>query len=445
MSATPYRPDIDGLRAVAVLAVVVYHAWPHALPGGFVGVDIFFVISGYLITRILLRARLHVRGLLSPTRAPAGASTSAHCGDDALVGAMILPPDGLRRMLGHAIGGTLFVANFVSYADAGYFGGDADLRPFLHLWSLGVEEQFYLVWPVAIWLALRHGAVTRLVVIGAAASFAAYVWLGEHDPRAAFFLPWSRFWELLAGALMLKVELPRRWAGVASTLGLALIAGSVALVSVEADYPGLALVLPVLGACLVVAARDSPLNVRLLASRPAVFIGLVSYPLYLWHWPLLALLRNVDRAPSSAAIGAVLALAALLAVATWWIVERPLVHRPIGRVCAGLAAGLAALTVGATLARAAVPHESNQLVDATCAERYPFQATGLWFCMLSKDAPPTVLLLGDSHAHHLYAGMAKALPAETVLMIGACTPTPGCASLSARMRAARAPTITSRD
>ena len=127
---------------------------------------------------------------------------------------------------------------------------------------------------------------------------------------------------------MLKVELPRRWAGVASTLGLALIAGSVALVSVEADYPGLALVLPVLGACLVVAARDSPLNVRLLASRPAVFIGLVSYPLYLWHWPLLALLRNVDRAPSSAAIGATLALAALLAVATWWIIERPLVRLP---------------------------------------------------------------------------------------------------------------------
>src|SRR6188472_1724703 len=220
MSATPYRPDIDGLRAVAVLAVVVYHAWPHALPGGFVGVDVFFVISGYLITRILVAPDFTFAGFyrrrvrrLAPALLLVVATTL-------LVGAMILPPDGLRRMLGHAIGGTLFVANFVSYADAGYFGGDADLRPFLHLWSLGVEEQFYLVWPVAIWLALRHGAVTRLVFIGAAASFAAYVWLGEHDPRAAFFLPWSRFWELLAGALMLKVELPRPWAGVASTLGL---------------------------------------------------------------------------------------------------------------------------------------------------------------------------------------------------------------------------------
>ena len=256
MSATPYRPDIDGLRAVAVLSVVVYHAWPHALPGGFVGVDVFFVISGYLITRILLTPEFSFAGFyrrrvrrLAPALLLVVATTL-------LLGAMILPPDGLRRTLSHAIGGTLFVANFVSYADAGYFGGDADLRPFLHLWSLGVEEQFYLVWPVAIWLALRGGVVTRLVVIGAAASFTVYVWLGEHDPRAAFFLPWSRFWELLAGALMLKVELPRRFAGVASTLGLALIAGSVALVSVEADYPGLALVLPVFGACLVVAARD---------------------------------------------------------------------------------------------------------------------------------------------------------------------------------------------
>ena len=163
--------------------------------------------------------------------------------------------------------------------------------------------------------------------------------------------------ELLAGALMLKVTLPRRWAAAASTLGLAFIACSVAVISVEAGYPGVALVLPVLGASLVIAGRDSPLNVRVLASRPAVFIGLVSYPIYLWHWPLLSLLRNVDRAPTSAAIGAALALAALLAVATWWIVERPLVRLPIGRVCAGLAAGLVGLTVGATLARAAVPQE----------------------------------------------------------------------------------------
>ena len=396
MSATPYRPDIDGLRAVAVLSVVVYHAWPSALPGGFVGVDIFFVISGYLITRILLAPEFTFTGFyrrrvrrLAPALLLVVATTL-------LLGAMILPPDGLRRMLGHAIGGTLFVANFVSYADAGYFGGDADLRPFLHLWSLGVEEQFYLVWPVAVWLALRHGALTRLIVIGGVASFAAYVWLGEHDPRAAFFLPWSRFWELLAGALMLKLTLPRRWAGAASTLGLAFIGCSVAVISVEADYPGVALVLPVLGASLVIAGRESPLNVRLLASRPAVFIGLVSYPIYLWHWPLLALLRNVDRAPSSAAIGAVLALAALLAVATWWIVERPLVRLPIGRVCAGLAAGLVGLTVGATLARAAVPQEWNQLVDASCARRYPFHASGLWFCTLSKDAPPTVLLSGTA-------------------------------------------------
>jgi peptidoglycan/LPS O-acetylase OafA/YrhL len=425
MSTTSYRRDIDGLRAVAVLAVVVYHAWPHALPGGFVGVDVFFVISGFLITRILLapdfsfidfycrRARRLLPALLIVLVATLA------------IGRAILPPDSLHRLLGHAIGGGLFAANFVSYFGGGYFGGDADLRPLLHLWSLGVEEQFYLVWPAAVWLALRRGRLGWLVAVVAAASLAAFVWLGEHDPRAAFYLPWSRFWELLAGAAMIAVEVPRRWADAAAAAGLALTGAGFASMSGEVDFPGVAFTVPVAGTCLLLAARTSWLNSRVLASGIAVGVGLVSYPLYLWHWPLLALLRNVDRTPSTAAICAVLAAALVLAVLTWRVVERPLTKWPLRRVAAGLVGGLAALVATTAASQAALPHEPLVLVDAACAARYPYPTRGLWFCRLSRDGPPTVLVLGDSHAHHLYEGVANALPTETVLMVGACTPTPG--------------------
>nr|HET7859348.1 acyltransferase [Caldimonas sp.] len=299
MSATPYRPDIDGLRAVAVLAVVAYHAWPHALPGGFVGVDVFFVISGFLITRILLApgcsfASFYARRVrrIFPALLIVLAATAA-------IGATFLPPDNLGNLLVHTIGGGLFVANVVSYHDVGYFNGVAELKPLVHLWSLGVEEQFYLLWPVMVWVAARKKVLAPAIAIVAVASLALFLWWSERDPRAAFYLSPARFWELLAGAMLVRIELPSRWRGAAAASGLALIAASAALLSAETEFPGLLLLVPVAGACLVVAAPGTHSAGRLLASRAAVAIGLVSYPLYLWHWPLLSLLRNFDRAPST--------------------------------------------------------------------------------------------------------------------------------------------------
>ncbi|MEO8312569.1 MAG: acyltransferase, partial [Caldimonas sp.] len=332
MSATPYRPDIDGLRAVAVLAVVAYHAWPQALPGGFVGVDVFFVISGYLITRILLAPglsfadfyRRRIRRIF-PALLIVLASTLA-------IGATFLPPDNFRNLLAHTIGGGLFVANFVSYHDVGYFNGAAELKPLVQLWSLGVEEQFYLVWPLLVGFAVRRGVLTRALVVGALLSFAAFAWLSEADPRAAFYLSPPRFWELIAGALLVGVAVPARWTTAASSLGLALIAASVVFIASETEFPGVLLLGPTLGACLIIAAPGTHPAGRLLSSRAAVAIGLISYPLYLWHWPLLSLLRNFERSPSNAAIAAVVAMSLLLAGLTWWIVERPLARwrlRPV--------------------------------------------------------------------------------------------------------------------
>jgi len=425
MSATPYRPDIDGLRAVAVLAVVAYHAWPHALGGGFVGVDVFFVISGFLITRILLApgfsfASFYARRVrrIFPALLIVLAATVA-------IGATFLPPDNLRNLLVHTIGGGLFVANVVSYHDVGYFNGVAELKPLVHLWSLGVEEQFYLLWPVIVWLAARRRVLMPTIAIVGVASLALFLWWSERDPRAAFYLSPARFWELLAGAMLVRVEVPERWRSAAAATGLVLIAMSAALLSAETEFPGLLMLLPVVGACLVVASPGPHRAGRLLASRTAVAIGLISYPLYLWHWPLLSLLRNFDRAPSTLTLCAAVALSFVLAALTWRAVERPLVTLRLRPVAASLAAAMLAGVGLATAAHARVPAESNEIANAACTARYPFRPDGLWFCRLSKDAAPTVLLLGDSHANHLYDGIAEVFPEDTVLAIGACMPTIG--------------------
>ena len=425
MSATPYRPDIDGLRAVAVLAVVAYHAWPRALGGGFVGVDVFFVISGFLITRILLApdfsfASFYARRVrrIFPALLIVLAATAA-------IGATFLPPDNLRNLLVHTIGGGLFVANIVSYHDVGYFNGVAELKPLVHLWSLGVEEQFYLLWPVLVWLAVRKKVLAPAIAIVAVASLALFLWWSERDPRAAFYLSPARFWELLAGAMLVRTAVPERWRGAAAATGVALIAASAVLLSAETEFPGLLMLVPVAGACLVVASPGAHGAGRLLASRAAVAIGLVSYPLYLWHWPLLSLLRNFDRAPSTAAICATVALAFVLATLTWRTVERPLVALRLRPLAATLAAAMLAGVGLAAAAREAMPAESNEIANAACTARYPFRPDGLWFCRLSKDTAPTVLLLGDSHANHLYDGVAEVFPNDAVLAIGACMPTVG--------------------
>lgn len=425
MSSTPYRPDIDGLRAVAILPVVAYHAWPAAVPGGFVGVDVFFVISGFLITRIILApgfsfADFYCRRVrrIFPALLVVIAATLA-------IGSTFLSPDGYRNLLTHAIGGGLFVANIVSFHDAGYFSGASDLKPLVHLWSLGVEEQFYLAWPLVVWVATRRGVLVRTIAVSAFASFTLFLWLSDADPRAAFFLSPPRFWELLAGALLVNVALPARWTDIASIAGLALIAASVALISSETEFPGLLMLGPVAGACLVLLSPGARFGATLLSNRLVVSVGLVSYPLYLWHWPLLSLLRNFERAPSAIAIAGVVALSVFLAVATRLIVEKPLVRLRLRRVAAAWGTAMLAAVMLTSVRHATLPVEGREMVNSACTRRFPYQPPGLWSCLLSKDADPTVLVLGDSHAHHLYEGLAQALPADAVLSIGACMPALG--------------------
>jgi len=339
-SADPhYRREIDGLRAVAVLAVVAYHAGLPGVPGGYVGVDIFFVISGYLITAILLRqldsGRFSLAGFwLRRARRilPALLALLAGC---LMLALLVMMPDGLVSF-GESLGAGLFVANFYFWRQAGdYFGDPAQSAPLLHLWSLAVEEQYYLLYPPVLALLWRLGRKGLVVALGAAAlaSLALCEAMSHLYPVANFFLLPTRAWELLAGALLAAGNVPARAtrfsliaSNLLSLLGAALILAPIALLSEVSRFPGIAALPPVLGAMLLIAlATPRTLAGRVLGHPAAVGVGLISYSLYLWHLPLLVLARMAtasDRLP--AALTATLIVTSFaLAWASWRWIEQP--------------------------------------------------------------------------------------------------------------------------
>ncbi len=455
-----YRPDIDGLRAVAVLSVLAFHAFPGLLPGGFIGVDIFFVISGYLISSILLASlrqgrfsiaefyRRRIRRIF-----PALALVMASC---AAFGWLALFPDEYKMLGKHMMGGAGFVSNLLLWNEVGYFDRAADSKPLLHLWSLAVEEQFYIVWPLLLWLGARRRMVPLLVLLGLA-SLALNLHGVALDQSAAFYSPASRMWELMLGALLaganwgalrLSLELRSaplgggaarqrrlvlRFGGVrarrlASAAGLLLIGLGLALAGRGRPYPGAWALLPTLGAALLIAAGPRAwCNRVLLSARPLVWVGLISYPLYLWHWPLLAFLHIVDGGLLSRGSRlAALAAALLLAWLTCRYAERPLRDPANGaRKAAGLALGMLLLAAAGAwiyrhdglparsgVAEGAARQQALVLVEdkdnaAACKRRYGFAAVEQ-FCLLDEvGREPTVALIGDSHAHHLVGGLTR--------------------------------------
>lgn len=335
-----YRADIDGLRAVAVLAVVAFHAFPSFAPGGFVGVDVFFVISGYLISGIILDSarkdcfdlrdfyRRRVRRIFPALVTVLGASYAA--------GWFLLTPLEYRSLGKHIAGGVGFVANFVYWNESGYFDALPEAKPLLHLWSLGVEEQFYLIWPAVVLIALRWKSGLLAATLGISlVSFVVNV-LGVRDyPDATYFLPMSRLWELLLGALIAQSSLERmRWfsnggqilRGGISLLGFVMVLAAVLIVTRESPFPGWLALLPTIGTALIIlATKEAWLNRTVLSVRPLVLVGLISYPLYLWHWPLLSFMRILGSGYSGRIerIGLV-AASFVLAYATYVFIERPI-------------------------------------------------------------------------------------------------------------------------
>jgi len=335
LPAPAYRPAVDGLRAFAVLAVILYHAEVPGFGGGFVGVDVFFVISGYLITQLLLGgagalgARLKIfyirraRRILPALLVLLAAVT--------VVGLVVLLPLQLNRLGLYVASTPLLLANLTAWTSADYFATQHLAPPLAHLWSIAVEEQFYLVYPLVLLALARFWPRRRalaLALIGLL-SFALSVWGASRGSALNFYLPLTRAWELLIGAaLVLQPWRPqlsitaRHWIAV---VAFAVLVAAVATYRTSLPYPGLPTV-PICLATAVLLADDSRQSVidRLLASRAPVALGLASYSLYLWHVPVLAYLRYVlIREPGPAATGAALAVTAALAFASWRFVEQP--------------------------------------------------------------------------------------------------------------------------
>lgn len=295
-----YRPDIDALRAFAVLPVVLFHLGANWLPGGFLGVDVFFVISGYLITSLLLRELESTRTIklwgfwrrrilrILPALLLVVAATFA------LGHALLYAPD--RYLLAiNAAGSLLSVGNITHWRNyGGYWSGDANDSPFLHTWSLGVEEQFYILYPLALLVAWRllKQRTWWLLVAGVVCGTALYVVASQRSPAAAFYLLPTRAWELLAGGVAAAANLRRApgqaTAAAMSIAGLVLVLAAYAIATEQAQVVGA--LLAVAGATLVVGSGSpAAFSALRLTARPVIVIGLVSYSIYLWHWPLIVL------------------------------------------------------------------------------------------------------------------------------------------------------------
>jgi peptidoglycan/LPS O-acetylase OafA/YrhL len=436
----PYRADVDGLRAVAVVAVIVYHAFPGALRAGFTGVDVFFVISGYLISSLIWRGLAD--GTFSPLTFyarrvlrlfPALLVVLAAC---LIAGWWLLAPGGYEDLGRDTAAAAVYLSNFVFWRESGYFAPAASARPLTHLWSLAVEEQFYVLYPWLLIATFRRKRATVMLLLGIlAASFAVSVVILRVDPAQAFYLLPSRFWELLAGGLLAYAQFnttrqpSQRLANFVSLCGLALLPLAFAGPRGGSDFPGWWALAPVAaGVLLVAGGPDAALNRLVLARRPLVFVGRISYPLYLWHFPLLSFARARYGTLSTGATFGVVALSFVLAYLTYRLLELPLrsyVRRVSWRPVPVLIVLMLALGAGGLVvdrsggAPSRLPLLMRKLTgytyaykpvyrEGTCFLRNDQDATAFTASCVEPGTKPLLLLWGDSHAADLYPGL-KAL------------------------------------
>jgi len=429
-----YRPDIDGLRAFAVLAVVFYHAFPEALRGGFIGVDIFFVISGFLITDIIARELSSDRFSLATfyarrVRRIFPALIVVLCAV-LILGWLWMLPGPYAQLSSDVFASAGFLANIALWLQSGYFDVESAKKPLLHLWSLGIEEQFYLVWPLVLMLAvrLRLGLIWVAGAI-ALASFVLNVALIGSNPVATFYLPFTRAWELLAGGALACTWSRIGYGEVASNLragsGAVLIAMAIVALDPGHAFPGWWAALPVVGSALVLSAPLAWGSRHLLASRPMVWVGLISYPLYLWHWPLLVFFAMIKFNPlTTLERGLVVLLSILLAWATYRFVEMPFrFGRPRPLKVTSLASAMALVALAGVIVvrnagfdfrlpeeirgMAQVPEQTAQWRVGECMIDLSHQSAFADSCV-DPNRRPLVMLWGDSTAGALMPGLRKA-------------------------------------
>ena len=457
-----YRPEIDGLRALAVLLVVSYHYF--AVRGGFVGVDVFFVISGYLISHqiftdldrgsfsLLEFYAKRIRRIFPPLLLVIVTFL--------VVGWLLLLPGDFRSLGKHAAAGIAYVSNILLWTESGYFDAPSSYKPFLHLWSLGIEEQFYFTWPLAMILLYRFINRKLAVLLGLTGiSFMLSVIATRFNQDMAFYMPVTRFWELAAGGVLAYCsikhpnflqkrfgsEISANVSRYACALGLFLLVLVVLLVDQHSAYPGYWALLPVCAACLILVKQPQSDYKKKILTQPALLlIGKVSYGIYLWHWPLLVIAHLSDQTSGTAKLIA-LGATFVLAYGTYRFVEIPVRSIRMSRTCAikfiyfGVLTTLCVSVFGLLVStgrihrdwdKTLITAQYTEPVVGCAADARPDRTidySALQTCeKITYPNRPTVMLLGDSHAFGLYQGLAPELDAQKINLIGFpamyCTP-----------------------
>lgn len=452
-----YRPEIDGLRAIAVGSVIAYHAGGY-VPGGFVGVDIFFVISGYLITT-LIRSDLEKGKFSFFTFYERRASRIFPIfflvlATASLIAQSIMLPSELLDFARTLLWSIPFLANVGLYIHDSYFAPSSELTPLLHIWSLGVEEQFYIVLPVVVWATSRMKAARVAAVLSACwlASLAATQFSLGHDPMAAFYLPHLRAWELLTGSLLSMMPLAesRTKRNVLALAGAGLIFASLTMINKKLPFPGLVALAPCLGAALVICSiGKAPLLLHwFLRTAPMVAIGRISYGLYLWHWPILSLAKvYLSRSLNELETIAAILLSIILATLTYFTVEQPIRNRLRWRNAWVVLSLSAIAMIGLSIEGAhlfaegrggfGLSAEQKRLISSVGKAPDEIYRSGTCFLdrghdetvfkaeMCVPSSPrPKLALWGDSFAAHYYPGLREAFPTLAIqqLTASACPP-----------------------
>lgn len=446
---TNYRPEIDGLRAFAVLSVVAFHAFPELIRGGFIGVDIFFVISGFLITSHIFenldKGKFNLFDFFARRIRRIFPALIVVLASALVFGWFSLLADEYAQLGLHILSGATFVINFVLAGEVSYFDNAAETKPMLHLWSLAVEEQFYILWPVVLLLAWKREInLLTVTVIVAVVSFGLNLYFIGSHPAESFFWPIGRFWELLAGSCFAWFALYRQSylthsssqinqilgsSNLVSFIGLFLLVSSVTFMHAELAVPSAWTLIPVSGTLLIMLSGSKGLLTRLFLMNPvAIWVGLISYPLYLWHWPIMSFLQIIEGGtPHYGVRVTAILFSVLLAWLTYKFVESPIrrqaaaapkvMHLAICMVGLGLFAGIVSYSNGAENRGVLDKYNMNLselkrtvAKDDQCLSFLGLSESKFEYCKIGKlGTDGVVAVIGDSHAHVAFPGIARGL------------------------------------
>ena len=444
--ALNYRKDIDGLRGLSIVLVIIFHAFEKLLPSGFIGVDLFFVISGFVISGVIDQDYRHGRFSLLrfyekrirriyPALLLVLVAVSVFAWQS-------LFADELKQLGQHLIGSAFFVSNFILYAETGYFDNAAATKPLLHLWSLAVEEQFYIVWPLILVLLLKQlrAKISSAILVFVLLFYVVQVVYVQYDREAAFYLPFNRAWELAIGALAYFSIGQHRFDFIAPWLQtlLALVLLVLALVLIDnSNFPGWIAALPVLAAFGILISPANRLKSAVFENRLLVFTGTISYPLYLWHWPVLSYLHIVKGENlSKGLIIAGLAVAVILAYLTYRLLEHPIrfgvfKSSKVAPVLLVLMLVMAAIGYSAVInqgykqRQVAVGNLGFVFVNTKDMGYSPCPSTvhapadsPIDYCYQGKPGTVDSVILGDSHAEDKFWGLVDADVDHNWMLLG---------------------------